>query len=384
MRDAFLVLEDGTILKGKGFGASKHEVFELVFNTSITGYQEILTDASYKGQGVVFTAPHIGNVGINYEDYESEKPQVSALVVRSISPVVSNWRAAQPLSSWLEENDVPGISEVDTRYLTRKIREQGTMKAGITTDGLDPEVLLSEVKKWHGLDGIDMVKVVTIPEPYPWKTDEAQKWIVERLPIGDVDEGSTDRYRIILVDYGAKKNILRQLSKYDCDVLVVPATIDGSEVLSLDPDGIVLSNGPGDPAGLPYAVSNVKTMIESNVPVFGICLGHQLIGLALGGKTAKLKFGHHGGNHPVQNILTRKTMVTSQNHNYMVDKDTLDSDRVSITHVSLNDYSVEGLRLIDQPVFSVQFHPEASPGPHDGFGLFAEFIQLVHRGKHDA
>lgn len=384
MRDAFLVLEDGTILKGKGFGASKHEVFELVFNTSITGYQEILTDASYKGQGVVFTAPHIGNVGINYEDYESEKPQVSALVVRSISPVVSNWRAAQPLSSWLEENDVPGISEVDTRYLTRKIREQGTMKAGITTDGMDPEVLLSEVRKWHGLDGIDMVKVVTIPEPYPWKTDEAQKWIVERLPIGDVDEGSTDRYRIILVDYGAKKNILRHLSKYDCDVLVVPATIDGSDVLSLNPDGIVLSNGPGDPAGLPYAISNVKTMIESNVPVFGICLGHQLIGLALGGKTAKLKFGHHGGNHPVQNVLTGKTMVTSQNHNYMVDKDTLDSDRVSITHVSLNDYSVEGLRLIDQPVFSVQFHPEASPGPHDGFGLFAEFIQLVHRGKHDA
>ena len=381
MKDAVLVLEDGSVFRGSGFGAACHQVFELVFNTSITGYQEILTDASYRGQGIVFTAPHIGNVGVNPEDYESEKPQISALIVRSISPVVSNWRATQSLSLWLEENNIPGISEIDTRFLTHKIREQGTMKAGIATDGLRFDELLSKVENWPGLDGLDMVKTVTISQPYSWQPDLAQKWVSGINLPDENGEEIRKPLSVILVDYGAKKNILRHLKAKKTEILVVPATMDGNAVLDLEPDGIVLSNGPGDPAGIPYAVNNVAKIIAGNIPVFGICLGHQLIGLALGGNTERLKFGHHGGNHPVQNVITGRTMVTSQNHNYVVNKDTLDMKSVAITHISLNDNSVEGLKIKDKPIFSVQFHPEASPGPHDGFGLFAEFIQQMNRGK---
>jgi carbamoyl-phosphate synthase small subunit len=367
---ATLVLEDGTALTGQPFGAAADAVFELVFNTSLTGYQEILTDPSYHGQGVVFTNPHIGNTGINLEDDESLKPQVSALVVRALSPAVSNWRASQPMPDWLEMHSVPGISGVDTRWLTRKLRDKGTLKAAISTCGTPVERLLDIARSWPGLDGIDMVREVSCPTIYTWEPDLAQeKWV------GTADSNC----HIVAYDYGVKHNILRMLSAGGARVTVVPAWTSAAEALNLRPDGIFLSNGPGDPAGLPYAVEAVNQLIESNLPVFGICLGHQLIGRALGGATRRLKFGHHGGNHPVRDAQTGRVWITAQNHNYAVVPDTLDPQQVEVTHVSLNDGTLEGLRLKNKPVFSVQFHPEAAPGPHDAHGLFAKFLRFVHQ-----
>jgi carbamoyl-phosphate synthase small subunit len=379
MNEAVLVLEDGESFRGRKFGANGNAVFEIVFNTSLTGYQEILTDPSYRGQGIVFTAPHIGNVGVNIEDYESGKPQVSAIIVRSLSPSMSNWRAYRPLDEWLEEFSVPGICDVDTRYLTRKIREQGTMKAAISTSGADSVELLNMINAWPGLDGMDMVKSVTISEPSSWEPDAAQDWI--NTEVGSISSRETS---IVVVDYGAKSNIFRQLHALGAKITAVPAFLSSREVMAFKPDGIVLSNGPGDPAGIPYAIQNVKDLIDTGVPLFGICLGHQLIGLALGAKTERLTFGHHGGNHPVQDLKTCKTMITSQNHNFVVVAESLDSRAVEITHISLNDGSVEGLKMRDRPVFSVQFHPEASPGPHDAFGLFDRFFKLIHKEQADA
>jgi carbamoyl-phosphate synthase small subunit len=377
MKLATLVLEDGTIIEGQAFGAETHAVFELVFNTSMTGYQEILTDPSYRGQGVLFTVSHIGNVGINLEDDESVKPQISAAVIRSLSPAVSNWRSALSLSDWLTQHGVPGISGVDTRWLTRKLRDGGTQKAALSTKGTSANELLSMAREWSGLDGRDMVKEVTCEETYHWVDDVGSQWI-ERHDNSLIDARvSTNEYRIVAYDFGIKENILRHLSSYGATVTVVPADTTADEVLALKPDGVFLSNGPGDPAGLPYAVDAVSGLIESGVPIFGICLGHQLIGRALGADTHRLKFGHHGGNHPVQFLPSGEVLITAQNHNYCVTEGDLNQDEVEITHKSLNDDSLEGLRMKHKPVFSVQFHPEAAPGPHDAHDIFGEFFRMI-------
>jgi carbamoyl-phosphate synthase small subunit len=378
MNLATLVLEDGTVMEGRAFGAEADSVFELVFNTSMTGYQEILTDPSYRGQGVLFTVSHIGNVGINLEDDESAKPQVSAAVIRSLSPVVSNWRSALSLSEWLAQYRVPGISGVDTRWLTRKLRDGGTQKAALSTRGTSADELLRMAREWSGLDGRDMVREVTCEEIYHWVDDEGSKWVDKHAHSIIDTRRSNNEYRIVAYDFGIKENILRHLSSYGTNVTVIPADTTAEEVLAMNPDGVFLSNGPGDPAGLPYAVKAVRELIESGVPIFGICLGHQLIGRALGADTHRLKFGHHGGNHPVQHLPTGEVLITAQNHNYCVTEADLDKDEVGITYKSLNDDSLEGLRMKNKPVFSVQFHPEAAPGPHDAHDIFGEFFRMIN------
>ena len=384
MKIATLVLEDGTVLEGQAFGADTDVVFELVFNTSMTGYQEILTDPSYCGQGVLFTASHIGNVGINNEDDESDAPQVSAAVIRSLSPVVSNWRAALSLSDWMTQHGVPGISGVDTRWLTRKLRDGGTQKAALSTQGTSAEKLLAMAREWPGLDGRDMVKEVTCKESYHWVDDAGSKWVMKNAEVRmqNVDSSFSiphSAYHVVAYDFGIKKNILRHLSSFGANVTVVPADPTADEVLGMKPDGVFLSNGPGDPAGLPYAVGAVGELIESDVSILGICLGHQLIGRALGAETHRLKFGHHGGNHPVQHLPSGKVLITAQNHNYCVAAGDLDTSEVEITYLSLNDGSLEGLRLKNKPVLSVQFHPEASPGPHDAHDIFGEFFGIIKK-----
>jgi carbamoyl-phosphate synthase small subunit len=376
MKNATLVLEDGTVVEGQAFGAETETVFELVFNTSMTGYQEILTDPSYHGQGVLFTVSHIGNVGINSEDDESTTPQVSAAVIRSLSPVVSNWRATRSLSDWLNQYGVPGISGVDTRWLTHKLRDGGTQKAALSTRGTTPQKLLAMAREWPGLDGRDMVKEVTCGEPYHWSGDAGSKWVPGK------DMGSMRKEEspsIVAYDFGIKKNILRYLASYGANVTVVPADTTAGDVMAMKPDGVFLSNGPGDPGGLPYAVEAVSGLIESGVPILGICLGHQLIGRALGAHTHRITFGHHGGNHPVQHLPSGKVLITAQNHNYCVAAGNLDTSEVEITYLSLNDGSLEGLRLKNKPVLSVQFHPEASPGPHDAHDIFGEFFGIIKK-----
>ncbi len=388
MNIATLVLQDGTILQGQAFGAQADAVFELVFNTSMTGYQEILTDPSYRGQGVLFTVSHIGNVGINLEDDESSIPQVSGIVVRSLSAAVSNWRAAAPLSDWLSQHGLPGISGVDTRWLTRKLRDGGTQKAVLSTQGTPVEELLARVHAWPGLDGRDMVKEVTCAEPYHWSGDLGSKWVPPvngKSKTKDSQPASkvTLRFSILAFDFGIKKNILRHLASYGARVTVVPADTSAQDVIAMKPDGVFLSNGPGDPAGLPYLVETVRELIASQTPLFGICLGHQLIGRALGANTYKLKFGHHGGNHPVQYLPDGKVLITAQNHNYCVIPGELDPAEVEITYRSLNDGSLEGLRMKHKPVMSVQFHPEAAPGPHDAHDIFSEFFSMIEGSNHD-
>ena len=373
---ATLVLEDGTILQGQAFGAATDSVFELVFNTSMTGYQEIISDPSYSGQGILFTIPHIGNTGVNPQDNESDRPQVSAVVTSRISPTVSNWRATQSLSAWLQEHGVPGISGVDTRWLTRKLRDGGTQKAALSTRGTPAEELLRQARAWPGLDGRDMVAEVTCRQPYRWQGDAGSDWLTPKSQNGK-------KMRIAAFDFGIKRNIMRHLAASGAEVTVYPAGTAAGEILTSPPDGVFLSNGPGDPAGLPTLVETTRELIASGLPVFGICLGHQLIGRALGAQTRRLKFGHHGGNHPVRQEANGKVLITAQNHNYCVIPEDLDPDQVEITYRSLNDGSLEGMRLRNRPVFSVQFHPEAAPGPHDAQHLFSEFIQMIQTGgKH--
>ena len=377
--NALLVLQDGAIYEGQGFGAATTVVGEVVFNTSLTGYQEVITDPSYRGQMVCMTLPHVGNTGVNLEDVESDRPQITAFVVREVSPVVSNWRADETLPAYLARHGIPGISEVDTRALTRRIREQGVLHAALCTDGSkNVEELLALARTWEGLDGRDLVREVTCHEAYNWAAGTRGEWspvAAGAAPAETVEEAGGGPL-VVAYDYGIKHNILRRLTSHGLRVAVVPAATPAEEVLALQPDGVFLSNGPGDPAGVPYAAEAVRRLLDANLPMFGICLGHQIIGLALGARTYKLKFGHHGGNQPVSDVDAANVQITAQNHNYAVDEATL-PPTAQVTHRNLNDGTVEGLRLAGRPVFSVQYHPEASPGPHDADLLFARFAALV-------
>ena len=373
-----LALEDGTIVRGRAFGARvSHEEAgggEVVFNTALTGYEEVITDPSYRGQIVVMTAPEIGNTGWNAEDLESARPWLSGFVVRELSPVVSSWRAQSSLDDVLAEAGVPGIEGVDTRRLTQKLRDQGAMRGIITADAkLSDAALVDRVKKSPGLEGRDLVREVTSQSTFTW--DEGS-WHHAQDPRA---HRPRDKH-IIAYDFGMKRNILRMLVDAGCRVTVVPATTPASDVLSLRPDGVFLSNGPGDPAAVTYAAEACRAIVDKKVPLFGICLGHQILGLALGGTTYKLKFGHHGANCPVMDLGTRKVEITSQNHGFAVDVDSL-RGKAELTHVNLNDNTVEGMRLGSGPAFSVQYHPEASPGPHDASYLFDRFMKLIEERR---
>ena len=358
---ALLVLEDGRYFEGTSFGATGERSGEVVFNTSMTGYQEILTDPSYKGQIVAMTYPLIGNYGVNEEDFESSKPHVEGFVVCECCRYPSNWRSQKPLAEFLAEHDVIGIEGVDTRALTKHIRDAGAMKAVISTEDLDVESLVAKANASPGLVGRDLVKEVTCSEEY-------------RVPA----KGEA-KYRVVSFDYGIKRNILNNLAERGCEIIVFPAQTTAEEVLAHEPDGVFLSNGPGDPEGVPNVVETIRTLIKEK-PTFGICLGHQMLGLALGADIRKLKFGHHGGNQPIKNLSTGKVEIAAENHGFAVIRETMPAD-VEITHVNLNDNTVEGMRHKTLPVFSIQYHPEASPGPHDATYLFDQFIDEMEKRK---
>jgi len=378
---ALLALEDGTIFHGKGFGAKKTVVGEVCFNTSMAGYQEILTDPSYKAQIVTMTYPLIGNYGINASDVESGRPHVSGFVIRELSRITSNWRSEMTLDAYLKKNDIPGLQGIDTRALTKHLRTRGAMKGTLSTEEITDDDALRKARDWNGLIGVDYVKDVTCDAPYDWDPDDklSRNW---KIPVGG-DKSREDyfdklppvKYRIVAYDFGIKQNILRRLRQNGFKVRVVPATTTAADALKDNPDGIFLSNGPGDPEALDYARKAVGDLIGKK-PIFGICLGHQILGLAMGGKAFKLKFGHRGGNQPVKDLKTGKVSITSQNHGFAIDSSSLPKE-IELTHVNLNDQTCEGLRHRSEPVFSVQYHPEASPGPHDANYLFAEFARLI-------
>jgi len=355
---AILALEDGKIFRGRSFGASGERYGEVVFNTSMAGYQEILTDPSYKGQIVTMTYPLIGNYGVNKDDVESRRPFVEGFVVKEYSKIASNWRSTRSLGDYLAENDIIGIEDVDTRSLTLHIRSAGAMKAVLSTVDLDETSLVKKAKASSGLVGIDLVKEVACHKAYEWN--------------------AKGRFRVVVLDCGAKFNIMRELERRDCKVTVMPAKSTAEEILAVKPHGIMLSNGPGDPAALPYIVETVRSLI-GKAPIFGICLGHQMLGQAFGGKTYKLKFGHHGGNQPVKDLKTGKVAISVQNHGFCVDIATLNKKEIEVTHINLNDQTLEGMRHKKLPIFSVQFHPEACPGPKDAEYLFEKFIELMKK-----
>jgi carbamoyl-phosphate synthase small subunit len=371
---AALVLADGTIFRGQGFGAEGATVGEVVFNTCMTGYQEVLTDPSYHRQIVVMTPVQIGNTGVNEEDAESGKPWVAGYVVRESSPLTSNWRAAEGMESYLERHGVPGIDGIDTRALTRHIRDHGAQAGAIGVGDHDEENLLEMARSWGSMEGKDLAAEVTGGEESGWEQGPYH-------PVRGFSEVPAV-YHVVAMDFGIKRNILRELAGEGCRVTVVPARTPAERILELAPDGVFLSNGPGDPEPVTYAVDTVREIL-GKVPVFGICLGHQILGLALGGRTYKLKFGHHGGNHPVKDLSTGLVEITSQNHGFVVDADSLASagQNVEVTHVNLNDQTVEGIRHLDIPAFSVQYHPEASPGPHDSHYLFKRFVEMMEKHK---
>lgn len=372
---AILALADGTVFRGKAFGAlNQTEVGEVVFNTSMTGYQEILTDPSYTRQLVTLTYPHIGNYGTNEEDIESNSVCVQGLIIRDLSIVASNFRSTATLSDYLKKYNRPGIYGIDTRMLTRILREKGAQNGCLTTDpSISADKAVELAKGFAGLKGMDLAKVVTTKEPYKftqteWKLGEGYKDLEKPL------------YKVVAYDFGVKKNILRILASLGCDITVVPATTKAEDVLAMNVDGVFMSNGPGDPEPCTYAIEAIQKFVEAKVPLFGICLGHQLLGLASGAKTVKMKFGHHGANHPVREVKTGNVYITSQNHGFAVDANTL-PENIKVTHVSLFDGTLQGIERTDAPAFSFQGHPEASPGPHDPRPLFEHFIELMRKNK---
>jgi len=382
---AILALEDGSVFHGAGFGAKASACGEVCFNTSMTGYQEILTDPSYKGQIVTMTYPLIGNYGVNEVDVESWRPHVGGFVVREVSPVVSNWRADASLADYLERNGIPGIQGIDTRSLTKKLRVRGALNGFISTEGVTEIEAIKRAKEWPGLVGVDYVKEVTHKQAFRWDEKDEQsgsfklavgnstvnaRHLHDLLPAADIP--------IVAFDFGMKYNILRRLRQHGFNIQVLPATATATEALQHKPAGIFLSNGPGDPAALGYAVNTVSDLVKSGIPIFGICLGHQILGQALGGKTFKLKFGHRGANQPVKDLESGKVEITSQNHGFAVDAKSLPSE-VTVNRFNLNDQTVEGFRHKSKPIFCVQYHPEASPGPHDSTPLFAEFRELIQK-----
>jgi carbamoyl-phosphate synthase small subunit len=374
---SLLALEDGSIFEGRSFGSPGENAGELVFNTSMTGYQEILTDPSYKGQIVIMTYPLIGNYGVNEEDIESQGPKVEGFIVKENSTLFSNWRSDKHLSDYLIQHHIMGVEGMDTRALTKHIRSVGAMKAILSTEDLDRDHLVEKAKASPGLIGRDLVREVTCDKPYQWTSCNDPQ-----LSIHDLRPSTLHfRPKVVVLDYGVKYNILRSLRDWNCEVVVLPASSSAESVLSYQPDGILLSNGPGDPEGVPYAIETVRQLIGKK-PIFGICLGHQLLGLALGGKTFKLKFGHRGANQPVKDLKTGRVMITSQNHGFCVDPDSLNPDEIELTQINLNDHTSEGMRHKRLPIFSVQYHPEASPGPHDTQNLFGEFVKIMELDSH--
>ncbi|MBM4168879.1 MAG: glutamine-hydrolyzing carbamoyl-phosphate synthase small subunit [Ignavibacteria bacterium] len=374
---AKLVLENGTIFTGEAFGATGESTGEVVFNTSLTGYQEILTDPSYAGQIVTMTYPLIGNYGINLEDLESVKPQVAGFIVKEYFDYHSNFRSIGSLGDWLSRHRILGIQGIDTRMLTRMIRTVGAMRGIISANDLDDARLLQKVRQSPEMKGLDLTKQVTTSEPYSW--DEVDRTPFALAPLAQHRSGG-GKWKVVVFDYGVKHNILRRLSSYGCVLTVVPSSYSAEQVLELNPDGIFLSNGPGDPAAVRYAIANIMKLVGRK-PLFGICLGHQILALALGAKTFKLKFGHRGANHPVKNLLNGSVEITSQNHGFAVDPETFDPLAIEVTHVNLNDGTNEGFRHRSLPIFSVQYHPEASPGPHDSDYLFRQFVEMMERDR---
>jgi carbamoyl-phosphate synthase small subunit len=380
---AILALEDGRIFRGHGHGHPGECQGEVVFNTSLTGYQEITTDPSYAGQIVVLTNPQIGNYGTNRADNEASRPYIEGLIVREFSTISSNWRSEQVTDEYMERYSVPVLAEIDTRALVRHLRNHGVMRGVISTIESDPEVLVQKARKIRKMDGTDLARVVSTKTSYEFDASDPRSEMGQSLLAeGFVhkEESRRKNLHVVAYDFGIKQNILRMLVREDCRVTVVPAETTADDVLALKPDGVFLSNGPGDPEPVDYAVRSIQQMM-GRVPVFGICLGHQLCGLALGGRTYKLKFGHHGGNHPVRNNATGKVEITAHNHNFAVDPDSINANEVELTHVDLNDQTLEGLRHKTLPLFSVQYHPEAAPGPHDSHYLFRDFRQMMEEWK---
>lgn len=381
---AILVLEDGSVFHGAGFGAKASACGEVCFNTSMTGYQEILTDPSYKGQIVTMTYPLIGNYGVNEQDVESWRPHAAGFVVREVSPVVSNWRADYSLAQYLEKNGIPGIQGIDTRQLTKKLRVRGALNGFISTEGVSEAEAVKRAKEFVFV-GVDYVKEVTHKQAFAWDETDQQSAAFDLVRGNSKADARTHRkplppadVPIVAFDFGMKYNILRRLRQHGFKIQVLPATATATEALKHKPAGIFLSNGPGDPSALGYAVNTVTELTKTGIPIFGICLGHQILGQALGGRTFKLKFGHRGANQPVKDLESGKVEITSQNHGFAVDANSLPAD-VAVNRINLNDQTVEGLRHKTKPIFCVQYHPEASPGPHDSTPLFSEFRQMIER-----
>jgi carbamoyl-phosphate synthase small subunit len=392
MKKAVLALEDGTWFEGRSFGAEGKSFGEVVFNTSMTGYQEILTDPSYKGQMVTMTYPMIGNYGVNHVDIESRKPFVEGFIVKEYCKHPSNYRMTSTLDEYLKKNNIIGIEGIDTRALTMHLREHGAKKGVLSTTELDPKKLVKQAKDSLGLVGRDLVKEVTCEKPYHWTElpYDLNKFALSgeepaserQLSLqAESRNNGTSKIKIAALDCGIKYNILRQLSAHGFDVTVFPASTPAQALMDAKVKGIFLSNGPGDPEGVPYVVKTVQELITRNIPIFGICLGHQILGLAMGGKTYKMKFGHRGGNQPVLNLFTKKVEITSQNHGFCVETESLNPDEVESTHLNLSDNTSEGLALKHKPVYSVQYHPEASPGPHDADYLFKMFGEMVKKNS---
>lgn len=379
---AILVLADGTCYRGYAFGASGTAIGEVVFNTGMTGYQEVMTDPSYRGQIVTFTCPELGNTGINPEDDESDRPQVRGIIARNITAVPSNWRSRQSLPDYLKAHNVVGIAGIDTRALTRKLRSLGAMNGGISTEILDPEVLLAQVKAAPSMQGQNLAQEASTTKIYEWAEKTLPEWeFIE--PSQLTGEGLT----VVAIDFGVKRNILRRLASYGCRVIVVPADTTPEKILSYNPDGIFLSNGPGDPAAVMQGIETAKALLSADKPMFGICLGHQILGLSMGGDTFKLKFGHRGLNQPAQNQAEnadRRVEITSQNHGFALTGNSFDESAAMLTHINLNDHTVAGLEHKTLPIFSVQYHPEASPGPHDADYLFERFVNSMCEHKNSA